>query len=388
MIRYLTAGESHGQCLVGILEGMPAGLEISEEEIAVDLRRRQQGYGRGARMSIEQDRARILSGVRYGKTLGSPIALQIENRDWANWQDVMCVEAVTVDRQSAPLTTPRPGHADYAGAVKYQQRDIRNVIERSSARETAMRVALAAVCRAFFREVGITVASHVVQIGNARAAGNVQNTSLAEINRLADGSPVRCLDKQAEMEMVAVIDEAKLRGDSVGGVFEVIAADLPVGLGSSAHGDRRLNAVLAAAMMTIPAIKSVGFGMAEEAAEHFGSDVHDRMFAAPDGKVKRTTNHSGGIEGGMSTGEPLVICVAMKPLSTLAQPLQTVDLATGEDAVALRERSDVCAVPAAAVVGEAVCLLALMNPYLEKIGGDSMSEIKAHIAASLPRPWA
>lgn len=388
MIRYLTAGESHGRCLIGILEGMPAGLPISEEEIADDLRRRQQGYGRGVRMTIEQDHAQLFSGVRYGKTLGSPIALMIENRDWPNWKDVMRVEATAAEQQSAPLTSPRPGHADYAGAIKYRQSDIRNVIERSSARETAMRVALAAVCRKFFREVGITLASHVVQIGTAKAGSDMRGMSPEEINRLADQSPVRCLDQSAEATMIAAIDEAKARGDSVGGIFEVIAAGLPMGLGSFMHGDRRLNSMLAQAMMTIPAMKSVGFGMAEGVAGHFGSEVHDRMSADAEGQVKRTSNNSGGIEGGMSTGEPLIIRVAMKPLSTLAQPLDTVDLATGKGAVALRERSDVCAVPAAAVVGEAVCLLALMNPFLEKIGGDSMSEIKAHSDASLPRPCA
>jgi chorismate synthase len=386
MIRFLTAGESHGKCLVGILEGMPAGLKISEEEIAVDLRRRQQGYGRGGRMSIEQDRAEILSGVRYGETLGSPIALSIPNKDWTNWQDVMRVEAVAEEERTAPLTTPRPGHADLAGAVKYHQRDIRNVIERSSARETAMRVALGAVCRVFFREVGITAASHVLQIGSAKAPSDTVGLTPDEINKLADQNAVRCLDKQASERMIAVIDEAKARGDSVGGVFEVIVAGLPVGLGSSAHGDRRLNAVLAHAMMTIPAIKSVGFGMGEEVADHFGSEVHDRIVAGENG-VTRRTNRSGGIEGGMSTGEPLVIRAAMKPLSTLARPLETVDLSTGANAVALRERSDVCAVPAAAVVGEAVCLLALMNLFLEKFGGDSMTEIKNHMATSPALPW-
>ncbi|HEY3294816.1 MAG TPA: chorismate synthase [bacterium] len=387
MIRYLTAGESHGKCLIGILEGMPAGVGISEEEIAADLHRRQQGYGRGGRMSIEQDHAQILSGVRYGVTLGSPLAVQIENRDWENWRDVMRVEATESEEQSTPLTTPRPGHADYAGAVKYGQRDIRNVIERSSARETAVRVALGAICRKFFAEVGITVGSHVVQIGPVKAESDASRLTPEEINRLADASPVRCLDKAAERRMMEIIDEAKSRGDSVGGIFEVIASGLPVGVGSGVHGDRRLTALLAQAMLSIPAMKSVGFGMAEDVAAHFGSDVHDRMFAGSDGSVVRRTNRSGGVEGGMSTGEPLIIRVAMKPLSTLAQPLETVDLATGQEAVALRERSDVCAVPAAAVVGEAVCMLALMNPYLEKTGGDSMSEIHAHNAARPPRPW-
>jgi chorismate synthase len=386
MIRFLTAGESHGQCLTGILEGMPAGLAISEDEIGFDLHRRQQGYGRGERMAIERDRARILSGVRYGKTLGSPISLMIENKDWENWRDVMRVDAVDEEQRTAPLTTPRPGHADYAGALKYHQSDIRNVIERSSARETAMRVALGAICRRFFAEMGITVASHVVRIGSAQAESNAASVSVRDLNALADKSPVRCLDKAAEQEMMAVIDEATARHDSAGGVFEVIVSGMPAGIGSFMHPDRRLNAILAAAVMSIPAIKSVGFGMAEEAARHFGSEVHDRMFADSNG-VHRKSNRSGGIEGGMSTGEPLLIRAAMKPLSTLSQPLETVDLATGKDAIALRERSDVCAVPAASVVAEAVVMLALMNPFLEKTGGDSMSEIQAHFAATPPPSW-
>ena len=387
MIRFLTAGESHGKCLAGILEGMPAGLAVSEAEIAFDLQRRQHGYGRGERMKIEQDRARILSGVRYGMTLGSPIALMIENRDWPNWRGVMNVESVEERRQSTPLTTPRPGHADFAGALKYRHKDIRNVIERSSARETAMRVALGAICRRFFAEIGVTAASHVVSIGTAHAAMDVATTPIEDLNRRADASPVRCLDGAAEQEMITVIDEATTAHDSVGGIFEVIVSGLPAGIGSYAHPDRRLNAILAAALMTIPAIKSVAFGMGAEAARHFGSEVHDRMFAEGDG-VRRTSNRSGGIEGGMSTGEPVVMRAAMKPLSTLSQPLETVDLATGKDAVALRERSDVCAVPAASVVAEAVVMLALMNPFLEKTGGDSMTEIQAHLAATPPPSWA
>ncbi len=388
MIRFLTAGESHGKCLVGILEGMPAGLAISEDEIAVDLRRRQQGYGRGDRMKIEQDRAQVLTGVRYGKTLGSPITLLIENKDWPNWESRMRADAPPNGERTAPLTSPRPGHADLAGAVKYQHEDIRNVIERSSARETAMRVALAAIARKFLRQFGVSVGSHIVRIGRVTANPDVLALSPEEIDRRADASPVRCLDPQAEREMMAVIDDAMLRGDTVGGVLEVVVTGLPVGLGSYVHYDRRLDGILAGAMMSIHAMKAVGFGLAEETAERFGSEVHDRIFKDAAGNIVRQTNNAGGTEGGMSNGEPLRIRVAMKPLSTLGQPLESVDMVTKEAAVALRERSDVCAVPAAGIVGEAMALLALMNPFLEKYGGDSMEEIRAHLAASPGTPWA
>lgn len=387
MIRFLTAGESHGKCLVGIIEGMPAGLEISEEEIARDLKRRQQGYGRGDRMKIEQDRAQILTGVRYGLTLGSPIALLIENKDWPNWESRMRADVPAEAERTAPLTSPRPGHADLAGAIKYQHDDIRNVIERSSARETTMRVALAAICRKFLGEFGITVGSHVVRIGTAVSTNDISAMLPEEIGRRADESPVRCLDSKTERTMMEIIDEAKANGDTVGGVFEVVVAGLPVGVGSYVHYDRRLDGILAQAMMSIHAMKAVGFGLAEDTAQRFGSEVHDRMFPSESG-VMRKTNNAGGTEGGMTNGEPLRIRVTMKPLSTLGQPLESVDMSTGDPVVALRERSDVCAVPAAAIVGEAMAMLALMNPFLEKYGGDSIEEIRAHIASSPPSPWA
>jgi chorismate synthase len=297
-------------------------------------------------------------------------------------------DAVADSERAAPLTSPRPGHADLAGAFKYQHQDIRNVIERSSARETTVRVALAGICRKFFRELGITVGSHVVRIGPAAARFDVAQLSPEELNARADASAVRCLDAGAEREMTAIIDDAKSRGDTLGGVFEVVVAGLPMGLGSYVHYDRRLDGILAGAMLSIHAMKAVGFGLAEETAERFGSEVHDRIFTNADGKIVRTTNNAGGTEGGMSNGEPLRIRVAMKPLSTLGQPLESVDLATKEPVVALRERSDVCAVPAAAIVGEAMALLALMNPFLEKYGGDSMTEIRAHLKASPGSPWA
>ena len=386
MIRYLTAGESHGPCLVGILEGMPAGLEINEEEIAVDLRRRQLGYGRGERMRIESDHAKILSGVRYGATLGSPIALLIENKDWPNWTTRLCSDSVPDDNRAAPLTTPRPGHADFAGAIKFHHRDIRSVIERASARETAMRAALAAICRKFFRELGITVASHVVEIGNAPAANHAAELSPDEINHRADQNAVRCLEENASLKMIEAIDGAREKGDTVGGVFEVVCAGLPVGIGSYAHGDRRLDAILSAALMSIPAVKTVAVGSDFQMNRRFGSEAHDRMY--PDrGGVMRKTNFAGGIEGGMTNGETLIIRAAMKPLASLAQPLETVDLATSCADAALRERSDVCAVPAAAVVGEAMFLLSLMNPFMEKYGGDSMREVKNHLKETTGSPW-
>ncbi|MDD5088188.1 MAG: chorismate synthase [bacterium] len=388
MIRYLTAGESHGECLVGILEGLPAGLAISEDDIALDLKRRQHGYGRGERMTIESDRARILAGVRYGLTIGSPIALLIENKDWPNWRERMRVDDPGADMRATPLTTPRPGHADYAGAVKYRHRDLRNVIERSSARETAMRVALAAVCRKFFCEFGIAVVSHVTQIGAAKAPVRSAELAPETIRDLSDASPVRALDPNAAREMMGAIDEAKTRGDTLGGAFEVIASGVPAGLGSYVQPDRRLDAVIAQAMLSIPAVKAVGVGIGWDAAGLFGSGVHDEMFPAESDGVRRVTNRAGGIEGGVSQGERIVIRAVMKPLATLSRPLKTVDLATGSAAEALRERSDTCAVPAAAVVGEAMLLLALMNPFLERFGGDSMSEIRSRFDRRVESPWA
>lgn len=386
MIRFLTAGESHGQCLIGILEGMPAGLRVGEEDLAVDLRRRQLGYGRGERMQIEHDRAMILSGVRYGATLGSPIALMIENRDWPNWTNKLRTDLPSLEERAEPLTIPRPGHADYAGTMKYQHSDIRNVIERSSARETAMRVALGAICRKFFREFGIDAASHVIQIGNVKYDPDVASLSPEEVNRRADENTVRCLDDGALKMMIAEIDKAKAAHDTIGGMCEIIIGGLPVGLGSYVHGDRRLDSVLAAALMSIPAIKSVSVG-AKNIGTKLGSETHDRLYPIPNG-VERKTNRAGGIEGGVSNGETVVLRAVMKPLSTLSQPLESVDLSTGHLASALRERSDVCAVPAAAVVAEAVCLLALMNPFFEKYGGDSMREIAIHVKETPGSPWA
>ncbi len=383
-IRFLTAGESHGQGLIGILEGMPAGLEISEGEIEHELRRRQQGHGRGGRMKIERDRAQILSGVRFGKTLGSPIALWLENRDWKNWQARMAVAKEA--EPPASVTVPRPGHADYAGAVKYGHEDIRNVLERASARETAIRVALAAITRKFLREFGVAVVSHVVQIHTVRstftlaALGEVdarRKKELLALNEQADRSPVRCLDGEAEKAMVAAIDVAKKGRNTVGGVFEVAAFNVPVGLGSYTHWDRKLDGRIGAAMMSIPAMKGVEIGLGFGAAAKLGSEVHDAIYYdSATRRYYRQRNHAGGLEGGVTNGMPLVVRVAMKPISTLLDPLDSVDMQSKKKAKAHVERSDICAVPAASVIGEAVLSLVLANAFLEKFGGDSMDEIR------------
>lgn len=385
-MRFLTAGESHGPGLTGIIEGLPAGLAITESEIARDLARRQRGHGRGGRMKIETDFARILSGVRYGLTLGSPVALFIENRDWENWQEKMSVSDPGEDKKIDKLSSPRPGHADYAGSIKYYQDDIRNIIERSSARETTMRVALAAICRKFFSEFGVKVYSHVVNIGGVEALPLDYSADLTEFFRRVEESPVRCGDAEAERRMIEAIDRATEAKDTLGGVFEIVVEGLPVGLGSFVHYDRRLDGILAQAMLSIHAMKGVEFGMGFDVANRPGSEVHDRIYPHGNGIV-RTTNSSGGTEGGMTNGEQLVMRVAMKPLSSLMQPLESVNLKTGEAVEALRERSDVCAVPAGGIVGEAMALLALMNPFLDKFGGDSMTEIRAHVHSTPPSPW-
>ncbi|MDZ7345047.1 MAG: chorismate synthase [candidate division KSB1 bacterium] len=393
-MRYLTAGESHGQVLVGILEGIPAGLEIDEAYLAVQLHRRQQGYGRGGRMRIEKDRARILSGVRFGKTLGSPIALIIENLDWKNWQEKMSVAVPTFEAGIPKVEVPRPGHADLAGVLKYGFDDIRNVIERASARETAMRVALGSVARKLLEAFHITIASHVLQVHNVRSRFSLIdfgktdapfNVAPNELNARADASPVRCLDAEAEKQMMARIDEAKAKRDTVGGVFEVAAFNVPVGLGSYAHCDRRLDARLAAAMMSIPAIKGVEIGEGFAGARRWGSETHDPIYHSRERGYYRSSNNAGGVEAGITNGEPLVVRVAMKPLSTLMQPLDSVNIHTHEATPAHIERSDVCAVPAASVIGEAMMALVLAEAFLEKFGGDSMTEIHERLATNNSR---
>jgi chorismate synthase len=374
-LRYLTAGESHGRALVGILEGMPANLPINKAYIDQQLQRRQGGYGRGGRMQIEQDRIEVFSGIRHGKTLGSPIAAAIWNRDWENWGKHMDPWNLPPARYR-PVTVPRPGHADLAGAIKYRQSDIRNVLERASARETAMRVALASIARQLLQNFGIKIGSHVVQIHSVIA--QQQETSELDLSCLtlqADASPVRCLDAQAEKQMIARIDQAKAEGNSVGGVFEVIATNLPVGLGSYTQWDRKLDGRISQAMASLPAMKAVEIGLGVQSANRWGTECHDEICFAANQSYWRKTNRAGGLEAGVTNGEALRVRVAMKPLSTLRRPLASVDIETKEAVKAHVERSDVCAVPAASVIGEAILALVLADAFLEKYGGDSVEEI-------------
>jgi chorismate synthase len=382
MIRYLTAGESHGKALVGIVEGMPAGVEISSEYINHQLWRRQQGYGRGGRMKIETDTVEILSGVRFGKTIGSPIALVIQNRDWRNWTEKMAVEGNGAGIEK--ITVPRPGHADYAGAKKYGFDDIRNVIDRSSARETAMRVACCTIARKLLEECRIFIGSHVLSIGSVLIKDRKKIDKLilryadnaCLISKEADDSDVRMLDTSAEAKAIAAIKKSKKVGDTLGGVFEVIVSGVPVGLGSYVQYDRKLDGILAQALMSIQAIKGVEIGEGFANAAKFGSDVHDE-FMMKNRSVLRKTNRAGGIEGSMTNGELIVLHAAMKPIATLVKPLQAVDLKTKKIVQSRYERSDVCAVPAASVIGEAVIAPVLANALLEKYGGDSLKELSS-----------
>jgi chorismate synthase len=370
-IRWLTAGESHGRGLVVILEGIPAGVPVREEEIARDLRRRQGGYGRSARQQIEQDRAEILSGVRHGFTLGSPIALLLWNRDWENWRTTMSVAPVA--EEVPPVTRLRPGHADLAGAMKYGHRDVRNVLERASARETAARVAAGAVCRAFLAPFGVRIHSHVLQIGGVWAKPSYP----IDWERV-EASPVRCADPEAERRMIAAIDAARKEGDTVGGVVEVVAEGVVMGLGSHVHWDRRIDGRIAQALRSINAVKAVSIGEGWEAAGMRGSQVHDVIepVTDPQRPWQRRTNRAGGTEGGITNGMPVVARVAVKPIATLGRPLPSVDLVTGERVEAHYERSDVCQVPAVGVIGEAMLALVLADAYLEKFGGDHLEEVR------------
>ena len=381
-IRFYTAGESHGQKLTGILDGLPANIPISIEEINHQLWRRQQGYGRGRRMKIESDTVTVLSGIRFGKTLGSPISIEIENKDWKNWQQKMAVEGE--GKKIKKVTVPRPGHVDLAGALKYRQEDIRNVLERASARETAMRVALGSLARQFLEPLGILIASHVIQLHDVKSRfsfvdnyPNILETFPPEdINSQADASPVRCLDEAAEKAMMERIDLAKAKRDTVGGIFEVIAFHVPVGLGSHVHWDRRLDTRIAAAMMSIQAIKGVEIGSGFGGAIRRGSEVHDEIFYdAEQEHYYRKSNRAGGVEGGISNGMPIVVRAAMKPISTLMRPLHSVDISSKQATEAHIERSDVCALPAAGIVGEAMLALVIADALLEKIGGDSLEEV-------------
>ena len=388
MLRFLSAGESHGQALVITIDGMPAGLEIDIDGLNRQLRRRQGGYGRGRRMQIESDRAEILAGVRKGRTTGAPIAMLIRNRDWVNWQQTMHVEkdmpegATGANR--ADVTRPRPGHADLAGALKYGHTDVRDVLERASARETASRVAAGTLARQLLGRFGVRIASHVSVIGDmGLPAGRA--VSFAEAEALADDAPIRCVDSAIEQQMIASIDKAREAGDTLGGAFEIIATGVPVGLGSYVQWDRKLDGRLGQALLCIHAIKAVGIGIGPEVALRPGSRVHDEILpppaAAPSAPV-RPTNNAGGLEGGVTNGQDLRVTGFMKPIATLMNPLRSVDLTTMQNAPAAIERSDVCAVPAAAVVGEAMVSFVLADAFLEKFGGDSVDEIARHYAAS------
>ena len=417
MLRFTTAGESHGPALVSILEGMLAGLPLTAEDVNVELARRQQGYGRGRRMQIEKDSIEFLSGVRAGETLGSPIAMLIQNRDWKNWQEIMSSSLTPEESQhlgidesashrgsqqtngtpvgaseqmsAAPrgprpaprkraVTRVRPGHADLSGLLKYDRADARDILERASARETTARVAAAAICKRLLSEFGVRIASHVVHLGGIDARR--PDPMPSDINAAADASPLRTLDSDAEQSMIAKIDTIKREGNTLGGICEVICEGLPVGLGSHVSWDRKLDGRLAAAMMSIPAVKAVEIGAGFEASRRTGAEVHDEIEPAPNrpitGNVRRKTNRAGGLEGGITTGEPVVLRIGMKPISTLMRPLATIDVASGEAATAVAERSDVTAVPAMGVIAEAMAALVLADAFVEKFGGDSLAETR------------
>ena len=377
-LKFLTAGESHGQGLLGILDGMLAGLEISEDYIGVQLARRQMGYGRGGRMKIEKDRAEIWCGVRHGKTLGAPVGLIIRNKDWENWTRKMSVNPI--DSEIRKVTLPRPGHADLAGVQKYGFDDIRNVLERSSARETTMRVGLGSVCRKLLEEVGIEVGSRVVQIHDVKDE-SLSDISPNQLSKTADASSVRCLDKEVESAMIKTIDDAKASGDSVGGIFEVIANGLPYGLGAHTQWDRKLHTRISSMLMSVNAFKGIEIGEGFGGAEKFGSEVHDEI--GHDGeKFIRYSNNAGGIEGGMSNAQPIVIRMAMKPIPTLIKPLHSVDIHSKEKKDAHKERTDSCAVPAASIIAESMLCFVLADALLEKFGGDSVVQLKAHMDAT------
>ncbi|MBI3567635.1 MAG: chorismate synthase [Gemmatimonadetes bacterium] len=395
MFKFTTAGESHGPALVAIVEGAPAGLPLLAGDVDRELARRQQGSGRGRRMQIEQDRVEFLSGLRAGETLGSPIAMLIRNRDWKNWEAIMDPAPRPEDDtegRKRQVTRVRPGHADLTGVLKYDRDDARDILERASARETTARVAAGAVAKRLLAELGITVGSHLVHLGGVDAAR--PEPFPTDINAAADASPLRTLDPAAEAEMIARIDAAKKDGNTLGGICEVVVDGLPVGLGSHVSWDRKLDGRLGAAILSIPAVKGVEMGIGFEAARRTGAEVHDEIEMAPGrartGNVRRRTNRAGGLEGGMTTGEPLVLRVAMKPISTLMRPLGTIDTKTGTTAEAAAERSDVTAVPAMGVIAEAMTALVLADAVMEKFGGDSLAEMRrnhdaylAHIVARL-----
>lgn len=399
MLSYLTSGESHGPQLTTIIDGLPAGLPIDLNGINYQLARRQKGYGRGGRMEIENDHAAVLSGLRHGKTMGGPVTLVIENKDWENWRRIMDpFEPMPADltvRESqlvAQTYRPRPGHADLAGGVKYDHRDMRNVLERASARETAARVAAGALARQLLEHFGVVFASHVVRIGTVSLQAGYDTSDLQALVALAEESEVRCIDEETGKAMIEAICGAKSRRDSLGGVVEVIVRGLPVGLGSFSQAARRLDARLAGAMMSVPSVKAVEIGLGAEAAARPGSETHDEIFYDPYGekakkRFHRETNNAGGIEGGISNGEDIVVRATAKPISTLNKPLMTVDLATKEPSEAMVERADNCVVPAIAVIGEAVAALVLADTFGEKFGSDNLAEIERNYRAYLDAPY-
>ncbi|MFY9114421.1 MAG: chorismate synthase [Dethiobacteria bacterium] len=389
MMRYLSGGESHGLCLVAIIEGLPAGLAITSEYINAHLRRRQHGYGRGERMKIESDRVEFLSGLRFNETIGSPLTLKIDNRDAANWEKTMISEG-RKPRELKTMTSPRPGHADFAGGLKYLRRDFRDILERSSARETALKVAVGSVARRILEELGMNIYSHVISIGdiasNQSLSGQDDNqVRIAETEIYAgiESSPLRCADRAAEKKIMAMIDNAQEAGDTLGGVFEIIVVGVPPGLGSYAHWDRRLDARVAGALMSLQGVKGVEVGAGFQTAARRGSSVHDPFYYSDSGKVCRSTNRAGGIEGGISNGEPLIFRAALKPISTLMSPLQSIDFSTGKEAHAAIERSDICAVPAASVVGEAIVAWEMASILLDTFSRDTVKELQASYRAYL-----
>lgn len=384
--RFLMSGESHGQGLTAILEGIPGGFDINPDEINYQLARRQKGYGRGGRMLIEKDKVKFYSGLRHGYTTGAPICLFVENKDWVNWEIPMNPLPVDLENPETAeavdkrkITHVRPGHADYAGALKYNHKDIRDILERSSARETAIRVAVGGFAKSILKYFNIDITSHVLQIGSAKANSENIPEDFNKIKELSEISEVRCADTLSEQNFKHEIDKAKESGDSLGGLFEIIAIGLPVGLGSFVHWDRRLDARIAQAIMSIPAIKSVAIGAGEKSAELFGSLMHDEVFPKENSnEYIRKTNNAGGIEGGMSNGMPITVKAAMKAIPTMIKPLNSINLEDGEAHTAHYERSDACAVPAAAVVGEAMLAIVILEAFLEKFGGDSFEEIKTN----------
>jgi chorismate synthase len=390
-IRFLTAGESHGKGLIGILEGIPAGLSLSKDDIDFELRRRQGGYGRGGRMQIEEDHIDIISGVRWGKTIGSPIALFLENKDFKNWKEAMSIEPSDVGSIDA-VTKPRPGHADLAGLIKYAHEDVRNILERSSARETAMRVAVGAITKKFLGIFDIKIGSYVLQIGSHKMnlkSSNLRGRQLIRLFHEAERSPVRCPDKRLTSAIISLIDKTKGEGDSLGGIFEVFVIGLPIGLGSHIQWDRRIDGRLAQAIMSIQAIKGVEIGGGFEIGSRFGSEVMDEIFYSKSlgnvltGGFFRRTNNAGGIEGGITNGMPIILRAVMKPIPTLRRRLRSIDIKTKKPVKAIYERSDICAVPAASIIAEAMVSIIIADAFLDKFGGDSISETRLNYESYL-----